>query len=73
MSDEQKTVSDPKGSAEEGIWHPFETAPKDGTILQFEDAYGERMDVARWSQGEWTSVFGEMEEGVMVRWRLAGI
>ena len=55
------------------MWQPMETAPKDGTILVFEDAYGDRMDVARWDRGEWTSVFGEMDPGVMVRWRRAGI
>lgn len=54
-------------------WHTIETAPKDGTILVFEDAHGEKIDVARWDRGEWTSVFGEMDDGVMVRWRLAGI
>ena len=75
MSNEQQE----RGSASEltqlleGIWQSFETATKDGTILVFEDAYGERVDVARWSRGEWSSVFGEMDEGVMVRWRLAGI
>ena len=55
------------------MWEPFYTAQKDGTILVFEDAYGERVDVARWDRGEWNSVFGLMDEGVMVRWRLAGI
>ena len=55
------------------VWQPIATAPKDGTILVFEDAYGDLIDVAKWDRGEWTSVFGEIDEGVMVRWRKAGI
>lgn len=61
-----------KTSTDDG-WQPIDTAPKDGTILVFEDTCGTLVDVARWNAGEWNSVFGKMGDGCMTRWRIAGI
>ena len=53
-------------------WQHIDYAPKDGTILLFTDEKETKVDVARWSQGEWSSVFGEMDD-TMVKWKTAGI
>jgi hypothetical protein len=47
----------------EQLWHHIKQAPRDGRLVFIRDDYG-HVDLAKWSNEEWTAEFGVCDEPV---------